>query len=107
MEVFSRLQYFINRVKNMKKEKRSVFGQKEHYAKDTHTNTHNEGSYGFQRASQVVLVVNNSPANARPIRDVGSIPRLGRFLEGGHGNPIQYSYLENPMGRGTWQATVH
>ena len=54
-----------------------------------------------------MLVVKNSPANARDIRDVGSVPGLGRSLEGGSGNPLQYSYLENPMGKGTWQATVH
>ena len=37
---------------------------------------------------------------------VDSIPGLGRSLEGGNGNPLQYSYLENPMDRGAWQATV-
>ena len=46
-------------------------------------------------------------ANARNIRDVDSNPRLGRFPGGGHGNPLQYSCLENPMDRGAWQATVH
>ena len=39
--------------------------------------------------------------------DAGSILGSGRFLGGGHGNPLQYSCLENPMDRGTWQATVH
>ena len=39
--------------------------------------------------------------------DVGSIPGLGRFSGGGHGNPLQYSCLENAMDRGAWQATVH
>ena len=34
-------------------------------------------------------------------------PGLGRFPGGGHGNPLQYSYLENPLDRGVWQATVH
>ena len=38
---------------------------------------------------------------------LGSIPRLERFPGEGHGNPLQYSCLENPMGRGAWQATVH
>ena len=38
--------------------------------------------------------------------DLGSIPRLGRSTGGGHGNPHQYSYLENPMDRRAWQATV-
>ena len=39
--------------------------------------------------------------------DLGSIPGLGRSSGGGHGNPLQYSYLENPMDRGAWQATAH
>ena len=54
-----------------------------------------------------MLVVNNPPANAESIRDEGSIPGLGRPLEEGHGNPLQYSCLENPMDRGAWWATVH
>ena len=58
-------------------------------------------------ASQVVPVVKNLPANAGDIRDMASIPGLGRFSGGGNGNPLQYSCLENPMDRGTWQATVH
>ena len=45
--------------------------------------------------------------NARDIRDVVSIPGLGRSPEGGHGNPLEYSCLENPMDRGDWQATAH
>ena len=40
-------------------------------------------------------------------RDVGSIPGLGRSSGGGHGNPLQYSCLENAMERGAWQAIVH
>ena len=40
-------------------------------------------------------------------RDPGSIPGLGRSSGEGSGNPLQYSYLENPMDRGAWQATVH
>ena len=52
-------------------------------------------------------MVKNLPANAGDIRDVGSIPELGRSPGGGHGNPLQYSCLENPMDRGAWQATVH
>ena len=46
-------------------------------------------------------------ANAGDIRDVGSIPGLGRSSGRGHGNPLQFSYLENPMDRGAWRATVH
>ena len=45
--------------------------------------------------------------NAGDIRDAGSIPGLRRFSRRGHGNPLQYSCLENPMDRGTWQATVY
>ena len=50
--------------------------------------------------SQVALVVKNLPANIGDIRDMGSIPGLGRFLGGGHANPFQYSCLENPIDRG-------
>ena len=45
--------------------------------------------------------------NLPEIGDLGLIPGLGRFPGEGNGNPLQYSYLENPMGRGAWQATVH
>ena len=38
---------------------------------------------------------------------MGLTPGWGRFSEGGHGNPLQYSCLENPMDRGAWGATVH
>ena len=57
-------------------------------------------------ASQV-LVVKNLPAIEGDIRDMGLIPGLGRSPGGSHGNPLQYSCLENPMDRGTWQATVY
>ena len=50
-------------------------------------------------APQVALVIKNLPANALDVRDAGSIPRLGRSPRGGHGNPLQYSCLENPMDR--------
>jgi len=52
------------------------------------------------RASHVALVVKKLPANAGDIRDEGSIPESGRYLGGQHGNPLQYSCLENPMDRG-------
>ena len=55
----------------------------------------------------MVLVVKNLPVNAADARNSGSISGLGRSLGEGHGNPLQYSCLENPMDRGTWQATVH
>ena len=51
-------------------------------------------------ASQVALVVKNPPANAGDVRDKGLIPGLGRSPGAGHGNPLQYSCLENPMDRG-------
>ena len=49
-------------------------------------------------------VVKNLPANAG---DVGLIPGSGRSSGGGGGNPLQHSWLGNPMDRGAWQATVH
>ena len=51
--------------------------------------------------------VENPPANAGDARDASLIPGSGRSPGGGHGSPLQYSSLENPMDRGTWQATVH
>ena len=50
----------------------------------------------------MVLVVKNSPANAGEVREAGLISGSGRSPGGGHGNPLQYSYLENAMDRGTW-----
>ena len=58
------------------------------------------------KSIQVALVVKNSPANAGDIRDAGWIPGSGRSPAGGHGNPLQYSYLENPMDKGAWRSTV-
>ena len=58
-------------------------------------------------ASQMELVVKKLPAHAGDIRDVGSIPGSGRSPGGGHGNPQQYSCLENPVDGGAWWATVH
>ena len=55
----------------------------------------------------VVLVIKNLPANARNTGDAGSIPGLERSPGEGNGNPLQYSWLKNSMGRGAWQATVH
>ena len=52
-------------------------------------------------------MVKNPPANAQDTGDMGSIPGSGRFPGEGHGNPLQYSCLENHMNRGAWQATVH
>jgi len=52
----------------------------------------------------VALVVKNPPTIAG---DSGSIPGLGRSLGGEHGNPLQYSSLENPMDREAWWTMVH
>ena len=49
----------------------------------------------------------NPPANAEDAGDAGMIPDSGRSPRVGNGNPLQYSYLGNPMDRGAWQATVH
>jgi len=50
-------------------------------------------------ASQVVLVVKNPPANARDVKDLSSVPGSGGFPGRGHGNPLQYTWLENPHGQ--------
>ena len=52
-------------------------------------------------------MVKNLPANAGDMRDLGSIPELGRYPGGGDGNPLQYSCLEKLTDRGAWQAMVH
>ena len=52
-------------------------------------------------------MIKNPLANAGNIRDVGSIPGSGGSPGGGHGNPLQYSCLGNPMDRGAWQSVVH
>ena len=55
-------------------------------------------------ASQVALMVKNPPANAGDLRDEGLTPGSARSPGEGHGNPLQYSCLENPMDRGAWRA---
>ena len=52
-------------------------------------------------------MVKTPPANAEDIRDMGLVPGSGRCPGGGHGNPLQYSCLQNPMDRGAWQVIVH
>ena len=52
-------------------------------------------------------MVKNLSANAGDTGDMGSIPGSGRSLGERNGYPLQYSYLDNPMDRGAWQATVH
>ena len=54
-----------------------------------------------------ISAVKNLPANAGDIRDMGSIPGLGRSPIGGNGSLLQCSCLENPMDRRSWGATVH
>jgi len=55
----------------------------------------------------LVLLVKNPSANAGNEKQASSIPESGRSPGGGHGNPPQYSCLENPMDRVAWRATVH
>ena len=52
-------------------------------------------------------MVEDQPTKAGDISDVGLFLGMGRSPGGRHGNPLQYSCLENPMDRGAWQATVH
>ena len=52
-------------------------------------------------------MVKNLPANAGDAGEESFIPGLRRSLGGGNGKPLQYSYLENSIDRGTWWATVH
>ena len=58
---------------------------------------------GFQGDARM----ENPPASARDIRDLGSILGSGRPPGGGHSNPLQYSFLENPMDRGTYSPKGH
>ena len=58
----------------------------------------------FQGSFPGGSVVKNPPAS---VGDMGSVPGLGRSPGGGHGNPLKYSCLGNPMDRGAWRATVH
>ena len=62
------------------------------------------GGGGLLLSPQVALVVKHLPAS---VRDMGSVPGLGRSPGEGHDNPLQYSCLGNPMDRRAWQATVH
>ena len=63
-----------------------------------------QGQCHAQGASQVILMVKNTPANARDIKDSVSIPASGRSLEEGTATHLKYSCLENPMDRRAWQA---
>ena len=59
------------------------------------------------QTSQVMLVVTNLPAKTGEARDLGLIPGLGRCPEVGNGTPLQFSCLENFMGRGARRTAVH
>ena len=52
------------------------------------------------------MVKNHLPMQ-QTLKDVGLIPGSGRSPGEGNGNPLQYSYLENPKDRGVWQVTIH
>ena len=55
----------------------------------------------------MAVVAKNVPASVGDVRDASLTPGSGRFPGGGHGNPLQYSCLENLMDRGAWWAAVH
>ena len=59
------------------------------------------------RSDGASLVAQRLKRLPRNVGDPGSIPGLGRSPGEGHGNPLQYSCLENPMEGGAWWATVH
>ena len=65
-----------------------------------------KGPYDYPGASQVALVVKNLLAGAGVLRDVGSIPELGRSPREGNDYPLQYFCLQNCMDRGAWQAAI-
>ena len=57
--------------------------------------------------SQVALVIKNLPVNAGDAGVRDSVPGLGRSRGGGHGSPLQYPFLDNPVDRGAWWAVLH
>ena len=65
------------------------------------------GNSRTSQASQVAIVAENPPVNAGDVRDMGSIPGLGRSSGGGHGNLLQCSCLEHLPDRRVWRARVH
>ena len=66
-----------------------------------------QGRHSHQASQVVLLVAKDLSVNAGNVRDLGSIPGLGKSPGGGHGYPLQYSCLENPRDRGACWATVH
>ena len=96
-----KLQLFISRVGGWMREQMSELVLK-HLAQHSAHSKHAiyDGDRGFLGGASGNLM----PASAR---DKGSIPGSRRCPEGGHGSPLHYSFLENPVGRGPWRATVH
>ena len=72
------------------------------WLKQLSTCAHTMFSWGFPDGS----VVKNPPADAEVVRDMGSIPAMGRSPEEGHGSPLQCSGLENLVDRGAWRTAV-
>ena len=66
-----------------------------------------QGTYTKDGASQVMLMIKNPPANVGDAGDMGSIPAPGRSPGARHGNPLQYSCLENLTDKGAWQAIIN
>ena len=64
-------------------------------------------SLAYKWTSHVALVARKLRGNSGDVKDVDLIPGSGRSPAGGHGNPLQYSCLENPMDRRAWKDTVH
>ena len=68
---------------------------------------HHGREYGKEHVSMGLPGGSVGKESTCNVGDLGLIPGLGRSPRGGHGNPLQYSGLENPMDRGLWQAIVH
>ena len=69
--------------------------------------SHSVGRDWSDLVAAAAAVIKNPPANAGDVRNMGSIPGLGRPPGGEHGNPLQYCCLENPVDGGAWWATFH
>ena len=104
LEKWYRWPYLQNRSRNTDREQTYGHqGEKEgggiHWEIEINTHMH--------CASQVALGVKNLPASTGDVIEVGSVPGFGRSPGGGHGDPLQYSCLENPTDKGAWWAAVH
>ena len=80
----------------------SVYIQVKYTHTHTHTHTHTQ-----RHGLPLWLSGKESTCNTEVTEDAGWIPASGRSPAGGHGNPLQYSCLENPLDRGAWWAIVH